>query len=310
MGMNDIDVFNTLSLGASIDATWFKWARQMFLFQAIIYILWLLVFTIFCNLSANLTAADLKLQGGNVELAVPIVFILAIIVVSGAFSFALIELRQFRTMSLRYYFMDGWNIWQWITKILVILTVIVRFSSDNKSTNAYMSAISLLFSWFGSFFYLRGFEGVSWIVTALFAITQKLIFFIFTIFMILLNFSIGFYALAAGNEKDTNMDEPTSFDSFLGTLRAVFFIGVTGNIELEELDSFDLKIFAMFLIFVMLIVVLVISLNALIAFISDAFEQVLSQKSAIMMKQRAAMIIELYGEYLELYKMTFLCDKV
>ncbi len=297
--MNDMDVFNTLSLSTSIDATWYKWARKMFLSDAIIYMCWLIIYTTFCYLSANSTVKDLTLQGGTVEIQVLVIYLLAMIVLSGVCISALIELRQVKTMSLRYYFMDGWNLWQWISKLLVILTVITRFSSDNKSTNAYRFAISLLFNWFASFFYLRGFEEVSWIVIALVAIFQRMIFFIFTIFMILFNFSIGFYALARGNEEDPNTkDDPTAFDSFIGTLRAVFFASVTGNVDPEDLNAFDAQLFALFLLILMLIVIFLISLNALIAFISDAFEKVLSQKSAVLKKQRAAMIIELYGEYL------------
>merc|ERR1711935_186813 len=187
------------------------------------------------------------------------------------------------------YLVQPWNLVQWIAKALALATVVLRFFyREDIQANAFTSAASLFLSWFITAFYLRGFEETAWIVIALSSIAKSMKYFILVVAIIIFAFAL---VLRAIYDSGNNPDDP-AFGNIGTAFRTTLFAGMFGDFDLDILDQTFSKALAEVIMFVMLTVVLLISLNALIAFISDAFEKVLAQKQAVLYMYRAKMMME------------------
>ena len=92
-----------------------------------------------------------------------------------------------------------------------------------------------------------------------------------------------------------NTAETSAFNNLWNALSTTLFAGMFGDFDLGILNETYSTPVAVIIMIVMLILVMIISLNALIAFISEEFEQVLAKKQAVLKKAKAQMIIEVYG---------------
>ena len=92
-----------------------------------------------------------------------------------------------------------------------------------------------------------------------------------------------------------NTVETSVFDNLWNALGTTLFAGMFGDFDLGILNETYSTPVVVIIMIVMLILVIIISLNALIAFISEEFEQVLAKKQAVLKKAKAQMIIEVYG---------------
>jgi len=185
---------------------------------------------------------------------------------------------------------------QWTAKALALATVVLRFFyHENLLANAFTSAASLFLSWFLTFFYLRGFENVAWIVIALSSIAKSMKYFVLVLAIIIFTFALVLRAIYDGGKYP---DTP-AFGNIWKAFRTTLFAGMFGDFDLDILDQTFSRELAEIVMVIMLTVVLLISLNALIAFISDAFEKVLAQKQGVLKKQRAQMIVEAYSSLTE-----------
>jgi len=284
MKMKEYDAFEAEALSKSIDANWTSWARKKFYLQALLYMIWLASFTTFCEITRDMNKDDV--------LQTQMAHVLATITICGIFYFAWYEFRQMKTLGWIHYWCDLMNVLQWIAKALATVTTIMRVSSRTSlRVNAFISAISLLFTWFGAFFYLQGFEECAWIVIALLSIAQKMKYFLLVVIMTVFSFALGLRALY---ERENNL-RTSGYGNIGSAMLTTLFAGLFGDFDLAELDDTYSKIFAVIIMIVMLLMVLIISMNALIAFISDAFEQVLAQKQAVLKRQKAQMIFEMYS---------------
>jgi hypothetical protein len=287
--MNDNEPFETHALRAVIDCHWSNWARTRFRTHAMIYFVSLVSFVGFCDL----TVENNKASDG-------IIYLLASVTILGMLFFAYRELKQYTGLR-RSYFRDGWTGFQWITKSLILSSIILRLSNGQNRTSAVVSSLALLLGWFGSFYYLRGIEDCAWIATALFRIATSMIYFMIVLIIVLIGFALFFQNLYKHNEhySETEIDvlaeKYFEFGGFGHAIVAIFNAGVLGTFEMEPLLKTFAPDFAIVMMIILFLVVTVLALNALIAFISAAFENVLAQKLAVLKKQKALIILDLYS---------------
>ena len=283
--MDDNEPFGTHALCAAIDCHWSKWAKYRFHRQAFIYFVWLASFAAFCELTIRTSDEAIA---NSVD---GLISFFAFMTILGILYFIWLECKQIKAMG-RAYCADGWNYLQWLTKLLIFLSVMLRLTDTDRAANSVISALGLLLGLLGSFFYLRGVEDCAWIVTALLRIAQNMTSFMIVLLLVILAFAFFFRNLYKGSADPA---ASTAFGSFWKSFITTFSAGVLGDFEFDSLDETYSTTFSMLMMIVLFVAVMVISLNALIAFISDAFEKVLAQKMAVLKKQKANIILDLYS---------------
>ena len=287
--MNDNEPFETHALRTAIDCHWTSWARSRFRIQAIIYFISLVSFVGFCDL----TVKDNKASD-------EIIYLLASITMLGMLFFAYRELKQYTGLQGRY-FRDAWNGIQWITMSLTLSSIVLRLSGNQNRTSAVVSSLALLFGWFGILFYLRGIEDCAWITTALYRIAIRMVSFMIVLLTVLIGFALFFQNLFKhednfpGSEAEDPVEKYFEFRGFGYSIVSMFNAGVLGNFEIEPLLKTSAPDFAVVMMIILFLVVTLLALNALIAFISTAFEDVLAEKLAVLKKQKALIILDLYS---------------
>ena len=227
---------------------------------------------------------------------------LMIISALGVSYLIIIEIFKMIAMGLEYYTSNYFIYMKWFQKLMVIVTIVLQYSYGQRcedqdetceSLTATVTAFTLLFAWFELFDYLRAFEQCAWIIFALYRMAESMKYFIVVLFLVILPFSVFFRAF----EKELGNEET------FGNITTLFFAGIVGDFDLSSLDATYFRFVSVGLIIILLIVLLIISLNALIAFISERFEYVLNEKTAILKRQKATVIVELYclfsKQYLE-----------
>jgi WD40 repeat protein len=290
--MSDNKPFGCQSLHAAIDANWSNWARKRFLVQLILYVGWLIILTEFCEMTK---------QPNVGEYAWPEYFFAAI-VISGISYFFCVEIRQITVIAKEDYLNDWWNIWQWIAMLFSIAIVALRLIPGTCETlNGCISAISLFSSWIGLLYHLRGFESCAWISIALYRIGKSLCAFILVVMVVIFSFTLALHALndIHGSSTDTRAlsaspVEPGS--NFLSSLRTTFFASIAGFIDNDDFfeESYFHGLVSYGILILLFVVVYIISHNALIAFIGERFDRVLDEKNAVLKKEKAKVILDLY----------------
>jgi hypothetical protein len=276
--MNDNEPFETHALRAAIDCHWSNWARKKFIFQACVYWVNLLCFTIFCEFYRNESRSMLS-------------YVIASMVFIEFFFFTYREFKQYMAFGVSY-FRDGWNLIQWINKFFTLSSVILGLAYNDDATFAVISSTAVLLGWVSSFFYLRGIEDCAWIVTALLHLATSMIYFMLVLLIVLIGFAFFFRNL----QNKVTLNEPI-FSGTFSSLITAFDLGVVGSFDTDTFQDGKTHKpeFAIVMNVVLFLVVTVISLNALIAFLSAAFEEVLVQKLAVLKKQKASIILDLYS---------------
>jgi WD40 repeat protein len=289
--MNDNEPFETHALRAAIDCHWSNWARKKFIFQALWYIFSLACYSalIFFNHCSEGYTDDIRW----------IVYVLSAIIFADFFLvFMLRECTQFMILRMAY-FRDWWNAFQWVTKVLICVSVAIRLTvREETEAGAVVSGLGLLLGWFGLLFYFRGIEGCAWIVTALFHIAGSMVYFVVVLLTVLLGFSFFFHSLSRPSTcPETCGSKGGGYNRFGCSFISVFDAGVNGGLDTDEsLELYSYApIFERFMMIVLSLTVTLISLNALIAFISAAFEDVLTTKLSALKKQKASIILDLYS---------------
>ena len=309
--MQSSKVFNSIALQSVLDALWNDFFRFRFYLQFGFYLILLLSFTAFCEITKYRKQALV-----NTEDPWWILRLLSVLVFLGLAFFVYVEVRQMQ--KLKYdYLKKSWNYVQCISMVLVATTMILRlknlltptdYMSESKSERsiAFVSAFALLSVWFGLLSYLRGIKNFAWIITALLYIIRSLTNFIVVVVLVIFSFAVVLRALHDGDPTDLRIDGNfTSEDNQYHDINAPYgnlimsfhttiMAGMFATFDLEDLRDSYSYILSLILMLMMLLLVLIIALNAFIAFISEKFEEILIERNAAFYLERAEIIVEIY----------------
>eukprot|EP00555_Chaetoceros_dichaeta_P001322 CAMPEP_0198278180 /NCGR_PEP_ID=MMETSP1447-20131203/66243_1 /TAXON_ID=420782 /ORGANISM="Chaetoceros dichaeta, Strain CCMP1751" /LENGTH=1231 /DNA_ID=CAMNT_0043973249 /DNA_START=148 /DNA_END=3843 /DNA_ORIENTATION=+ len=289
--MESLQPFNTESLGTVINCQWNKWAKNRFFFQFYAYILWLILLTLLwevtnkAHISGDVTAGRQWTE----------IFLTALVTI-GLLYFTYIEYLQYSVLDRDAYWKDGWNLTQNTARLLSAVFIILEYSNVSRAVVAHFAALSLLCNTAGILFFLRGFDKVGWIIHALISIMRDMIPFLLVMFVILLMFALTFWVLHdTAYVCDSDMEcVDQSFNNIGRSLETIFFAGVFGDFDRDVLEETYQEVSAKILLAVLLVITSVISLNALIAFMGNTFARVLCQKTAVLTRTKAQIILEMY----------------
>ena len=271
--------FQYHSLQASIEAAWYSWAGPMFFRRAFSYTLWMV-----CIICLEYTTDTPKVK---------IAFIVAVCI--GWLYFVRIEAQQLQDKEsfIRYLF-NFWNFWQVSSLILVLIYVLLSMIDMSLSNSSAIfsgqkgfTGIVHLFTLINFLYYCRGSERASWILYALGVLIIKMSYFFAILFWILVS--------AAGQLTKLNgsFDTNLPIHVFTETYITAFF----GAFESSEFcsDPYIPASGMVLVLFILLSSIFMIFTNAMIAFISEAFANILDYKKAILAREKACLIADLYN---------------
>jgi len=226
------------------------------------------------------------------------IFLTALVTI-GILYFMYMEYLQWSALDRNTYWKDGWNLTQNTARLLSAVFIILEYSNVSRAVVAHFAAMALLCNTAGVLFFLRGFDKVAWIIHALISIMHDMIPFLIVMFVILLMFALTFWvlhdAVDSANVCDSGMEcVDQSFNKIGRSLETIFFAGFFGDFDRDVLEETYHEVFAKILLAVLLLITSVISLNALIAFMGNTFERVLEQKTAVLTRTKALIILEMY----------------
>ena len=217
------------------------------------------------------------------------------------------EYSQFLNNKIAY-FWDWWNAFQWTTTLLICISVIIRLQVCKETANAnalkeadaVVSGLALLFGWYGLIFFFRGIEGCAWIVMALFHIARSMVYFVVVLLTTLIGFSFFFYSLSKHSSTSPSLatscgDTGGGYSNFGCSFLSVFDAGINGSLDIDEALELHAPRIALFMMIILALTVTLISLNALIAFMGAAFQDVLTTKLAVLKQQKASIILDFYS---------------
>ena len=276
--------FRSESLQASIEAAWYSWAGPMFLRRAMWYFVWMV-----CIICLE-----------YIPLAWIRIPVLIIVGLGWVYYFFVVEMKQLKRKktSLQYFF-NFWNIWQISTLVLVfayvclnIVDVVLALSSRTTVLNEdnwrlkWFHGLVRLFTLSNFLYYFRGIKRASWILYALGVLVTKM--FVFLIILLWIIVATCFHLTKVKNAFDAEDPIHIFTDTYV---TAVF-----GSFDSAEFCSYPYKAASglVLIYFILLSLVFVVFMNAMIAFISEEFANILDYQSAILAREMACLIVDMY----------------
>lgn len=150
-------------------------------------------------------------------------------------------------------------------------------AKENNHPNI-LSSLAVLMLYGESFYYLRGYDTTSWLITVLYSIVMEARFFILLLAIIVGGFTTSFKALGVG-------------DTYWLSFVEVFLMGFVGaDIEFDELVNADVgRVLYISLVFFLVVV----CLNAIIAFMGDSYTKVQESKKTAIRYGRMQLFLEM-----------------
>jgi hypothetical protein len=258
----------------------------MFLQQALIYIIWM---------------TCILLLEWAVRTNVKITLIVAISV--GWIYFVWVEEKQYfwprkerqqgfqqKKESLILYFYDFWNTWQFMTLILVllyyVLLTIAEIASGSSLSPGWFTGIVHFAVTINLLFYGRGLDWVSWILYALKIFLPKMSAFLAVLFLI----------LTATSFLLTKIDGAFDTELPIHVFTNTYTVALFGAFEASEYctNPFIPASTIVLVLFIVLSFIFVVFTNAMTAFIGEEFANILNYKTAVLAREKAIIILELY----------------
>mmetsp|Transcript_1340 Transcript_1340/g.1922 ORF Transcript_1340/g.1922 Transcript_1340/m.1922 type:complete len:1393 (-) Transcript_1340:1-4179(-) len=274
---SSLKLFGKRSLRDSINAVWNNWAQKMLYWQLLYYCTWLI----------SITALAIIRRIEDKSEAIDVVRICLICIVSvGCIYFARLEAMQafHEDRGISKYFSLSWNLQQLIGLISTFLFVLMELVRPMGDVAIVCGALSQLFGWVNLLYYMRGIEEVAWVVYALLRVIRSMTKFFSILFLVVFSFTLFFWSLELPGQFE-RLD-----DVFLKTLLTSFF----SEFDPDELINSRFKTFTLLFNLLVLLMIPLICLNAMIAFVGETFADILDDKIAVIAREKANLIMDLY----------------
>uniref|UniRef100_A0A7S3QG72 Ion transport domain-containing protein n=1 Tax=Chaetoceros debilis TaxID=122233 RepID=A0A7S3QG72_9STRA len=274
---SSLKLFGKRSLRDSINAIWESWGKMMLFRQFLLYFAWLLSITVLAGIR----------RVNDISATIDGVRICLICSVSvGCFYFTYLEARQamYEARGISQYFSLSWNLQQLIGLISTFLFVLMELVRPMGDVAIVCGALSQLFGWVNLLYYMRGIEEVAWVVYALLRVIRSMTKFFSILFLVVFSFTLFFWSLELPGQFE-RLD-----DVFLKTLLTSFF----SEFDPDELINSRFKTFTLLFNLLVLLMIPLICLNAMIAFVGETFADILDDKNAVIAREKANLIMDMY----------------
>ena len=303
---SSLKLFGKRSLRDSIDAVWNSWAEKRLKRQFLLYCTWLL----------SITALAIIRRINDINEAIDAVRISLMCILSiGWIYFAYLEARQATMRGISQYFSLSWNLLQMIGLTSTFLFVLMELVQPMGDVAIVCGALSQLFGWVNLLYYMRGKKEVAWVVYALLRIIGSMTRFLLILFVVVFSFALFFWSLELPGQfgrlddvflktmltsffSDYDLD-PDPDEVFLKTMLTSFFSEFDPDPDSDDLTNNRFKTFTLLFNLVVLLLIPLICLNAMIAFISETFADILDDRIAVIAREKANLIMDLYCGMME-----------
>jgi hypothetical protein len=185
---------------------------------------------------------------------------------------------------------DFWNIWQILSLVLVPIYVCLNIvdmviSNSTRTTifsqHEWFPGLVHLFTLINFLYYLRGIQKMSWILYALGVLIKKMSYFLFILLWILIAacFQLAKIPGAFDTKQPIHIFAETYLTAIFGAFESDPYIGVSSVV---------------LTLFIILSLIFMIFMNAMIAIISEAYANILDCQKAILHREMACLIVEVY----------------
>ena len=200
------------------------------------------------------------------------------------------------------YFYNFWNIWQ-ISTLLLVLVYVSLSAVDtliaNTSRTSILSQENSKWKWFPGLvhlftlinflYYCRGIKRASWILLyALGVLTKKM--FVFFIILLYIIVAASFQLTKMKNAFDSNQPIHVFTETYVTAIFGAFL----DSAEFCS-DPYIAASREVLILFILLSLIFVVFMNAMIAFISEEFSNILDYQGAILARDMACLIVDMYG---------------
>ncbi|MEW5316534.1 MAG: hypothetical protein WDW38_007902 [Sanguina aurantia] len=286
-----VKAFGTPSIRAVIKHKWRLYARNKIAFRAVVFLIYVALFTVFGILYAQEdTSRDIRTYwasglNGKVHL------ILDVLLFAQTCWYAWTELSQMYAAGLHYYLRSYWNVLD-ICSILLMLVInpfhVLRIGVGQRQALSPMIAFELILVYFKTMFFGLAFEPTGPFIHMVLQIGWGIRTFVVLLAMVCCCFSVALLVLYQYVSPATD----TQFTDF-GASSMTMWRAVLGQFDMSGAYStgwgqITLVIFSLFLFSVQILL-----LNMLIALMRDVYLQVRLDEEDVFLKGRAMIIIEI-----------------
>uniref|UniRef100_A0A7M5WS19 Ion transport domain-containing protein n=1 Tax=Clytia hemisphaerica TaxID=252671 RepID=A0A7M5WS19_9CNID len=215
------------------------------------------------------------------------------------------ELLQIRGYQ-RTYFRDPWNIFEWISYLVVLTLVFTRVLSvaSNNHTAAEVHpkvyALGLIVLWLRFMRSCRVFQTLGPFIAILGSVVVDTAKFSFLLFEFFVPYTVGFWIIFGGPENASKMTK-NDWNQFNDLTFSVFSMTLMGGFDWAGLVAVD-RLMAQILCGSYFALAGVVCMNLYIALLSDTFARVYAQAKATAVMQQAKTIIKLEGKLAKFYR--------
>jgi hypothetical protein len=254
----------------SVEDAWQSWAFAMFIVQALFY---------FVLMTCIIVVDWIDNKSAKIAL-------FATIGAGWLYFIRLEALKIRRSKSFVQYFYNFWNTWQMLTLILILLAVISGILElvSLMPTPPEFSGSVQFFVLINFLHYWRGVENIVWILYALKQLGKRIIPFVLVLLWILI----------AASLQLTKIDNAFGSKRIIPVFAETYLVAVFGSFEtfddgdgLYYTDLVSALLMSLSLVFI-------IFFYAMIAFISEDYVHILDQKTSILAREKAGIILDMY----------------
>ncbi|CDW78734.1 wd-40 repeat protein [Stylonychia lemnae] len=203
------------------------------------------------------------------------------------FYFLIHEVKQL-IVQKRSYFIDAWNYFDFTHIIAFIAYCILDFTDESKDYLILVKILVIILSFMKLFFFLRIFDGFSFLVQMMAGVFKDLKYFIIFFMIFILQFGMMFLVLFKAQQ----------IDEYNGVNKLAYFLMAfrisSGDFQLDDFHNQDdlLVIFTWMIWLIAVMTLNIVFMNFIIAVISESYERVMQKLVAESYRVKANMIVE------------------
>ncbi|CDW87575.1 UNKNOWN [Stylonychia lemnae] len=284
------DYFESEVLQTIIKFKWQRYTKSFYQFQFMVYLLFMISFIIEIYHSTFKGKTQIDPEDGSDAIddrKSYLIIINKVVSASTLFFFLTYELRQI-LIQKKQYFLVIWNIID-ITQIIAYITLnIIEFQSMNMDSLVLLFVIVIALSFLKLYYFLRIYEGFSFLVQMITKVFQDLKFFIAFFLIFIVQFGLIFTVLF----KAAPIDEYEGVNAF-GYYLMIFRISA-GDFSTDNYkDQSQYLVIITWIVWIIAVISLnIIFMNFIIAVISESYEKVMQKIVAESYKVKTQMIRE------------------
>ncbi|CDW90203.1 wd-40 repeat protein [Stylonychia lemnae] len=291
------DYFENKIIQSIIKFKWNEYTKSFYQNRFYVYLIFMasFIFDIFYSTYAIQTNNDMSFQDqnkdnpdtGNLQSNIWIKISTKVICSIVLFYFLTYELNQIIVQG-KNYFQDGWNYFDFSHIITFTVYCILDFMNENQDNLILIKILVIILSFMKLFFFLRIYDGFSFLVQMLAGVFKDLKYFLIFFLIFILQFGMIFLVLFKAQE----------IDEYNGINKLAYFLMAfrisSGDFQLDDYHSQSdgLVIFTWMIWLIAVMTLQIVFMNFIIAVISESYERVMQKLVAESYRVKAHMIVE------------------